>query len=560
MLTELNIRNLAIVDAVTLRYRAGLSVFTGETGAGKSIIVDALTALMGGKIDPSMVRSGSDGLDITACFDQTNMASVNQWLDEQGLAGEEDEDCILRRLQPTEGRGRAFINGRPVPLAQLRALASQLVEVHGQHAHQSLLKPAAQRNLLDQQLSSNGQKALNACVDSAGNFRELQDKIAELQQADGPEEDRQDYLRFLISELESANLIPEELAELDAEHQKAANASKIGQACQFALSTLYDEETGNAYELICSASSQIEPLSDLDHHLKEALELTESAKISLEESAKALRDALDQLDVDPARLSEIEARLATWHELARKHRCEPDELPEKLVTLRQELDEIEHRDQRIAELTHKLQECRDDWEKAALSLTKARTEAAETLSAEVSQWLRQLGMPAANFRIAIEQQETKPRPQGQDAIVFLLQANPGQAEAPLEKAASGGELSRTGLALKVSALKSNQTGTLIFDEVDSGIGGETADVVGSLLAKLGLDFQVLVVTHLPQVAAHGDQHYKVRKEIIEDRTFSRVEVLNSDARSAELARMLSGNESETALAHARELLDKSGKH
>lgn len=556
MLTELSIRNLAIVDAVSLEYQPGLSVFTGETGAGKSIIVDALSTLMGGKIEASMIRSDSDGLDVTACFDTNLLPPVQSWLQQQGLNTEDDE-CLLRRLQPANGRGRGFINGRPVPLAQLRELASQLIEIHGQHAHQALLKPAAQRQLIDNSLAGNDREAFEQCQILFNQYKDLKEQHRALSSSDSGDADRLDYLTFLISELRAANLQADELKELGNQHQKSANASSIALACNTALAALYEEDNGNAYSLINQACSQLESVLEMDAEFASVLETAESAKLQVEDCARSLRALLDQIDLDPNSLEEIESRLAVWHELARKHRCDPEELPAKLEALQEELNDLQHREEKLAVLDREIADCIEQWQSQADLLSKARKNAATAVAESVTHWLQQLGMPAASFNIAVTPESGLPRSLGQDSVQFLLQANPGQAEAPLEKAASGGELSRTGLALKVSALQGNQNSTLIFDEVDSGIGGETADAVGRLLAQLGEQFQVLVVTHLPQVAAHGDQHYQVRKEIIDNRTFSRVDQLENGHRTAELARMLSGNTSDTALAHAQELLKKA---
>ncbi len=555
MLRHLHIRNFAIVEHLELEFAPGMSVLSGETGAGKSILLDALGLTLGDRADSSVVRHGSERADISATFDLCDIPAVHGWLKDHEL--DSDEECILRRTVNADGGSRAFINGQPVPLTSLRELGEQLVDIHGQHAHQSLLKRDLQRQLLDDYAGITGD------VQKLGaHYRQwhaLHDELERLRQAQQDREARLELLRYQVDELEKLGLTTEELAELDAEHGRLANASRLVEGSQQISALLHGDDENSAISLLERGFAQLQELQDYDARLASASELLEGAIIQAKEGASELRHYADNIEVDPQRLMEVEQRLGTIHDLARKHHVERDELPGLLLTLQAELINLEASETRFGSLEGEIASLRKIYENEADAISSKRKTAALQLSQLVTANMQELGMGGGRFEITIDPNEHKePAAHGWDRVELLVTANPGQPLRPLAKVASGGELSRISLAIQVIAAGSGGIPTLIFDEVDVGVGGGTAEMVGRQLRRLGSERQVLCVTHQPQVAAQGHHHFQIRKSSSKGATRTEVTPLNGEDRVAEVARMSGGVEiTEQTLSHAREMIERA---
>jgi DNA repair protein RecN (Recombination protein N) len=558
MLRNLHIRNLAIIDELTLDFAPGFSVLTGETGAGKSILIDALGLLLGTRAEAALVRAGEEKAEIAGEFSLEDVPAAAAWLAARELG--DDGKCTVRRIVFAEGRTRAFVNGSPVTAGDLRGLGECLVDILGQNESQSLLRADVQRNLLDQygRLDSD----LAPVAAAAGELRTLDLQIASLSALQGQDPAQIDYLRFQVSELEALSLADGETAQLDAEHKRLINAGRLLEEGAAAQALLYGGEH-SAYDQLAAVLSALRNLAPLEPQFGEALGLAESAQALLREAADSLRRRLDRMEPDPRRLAEVEKRMAAIHELARKHRVREDELPARLAQLRTDLAGLGGGAERLEALKKVRTAMQASYHKAAARLTAARVGAAGVLSTEVSMRVRELGMPDAEFRVVVEPtRRAQASPQGEDWVRYDFSANPGQPPAPLAKVASGGELSRISLALQVSLHGGNSpqgsAATMIFDEVDAGIGGGTAETVGRQLRALGNSRQVLCVTHLAQVAAQGKVHFGIRKEVREGATFTQVDRLEGDARVEEIGRMLRGGElNEATEAMARDLLGQT---
>ncbi len=554
MLTHLHIKDLAVIRSVELELNAGMTTLTGETGAGKSILIDALGLGLGNRADNQMIRSGSERAEITAVFDIAANPAARHWLQEQGL--ESGDECILRRVLIRDGRSRAFINGTPAPLQLLHSLGGHLVEIHGQHAHQSLLKRNCQRTLLD---AYAGHPAL--VEQSQMQFQEWQSCREQLEQLRSASEERAarlDLLRYQVDELEALQLGRDELPALDSEHQRLSHAGKLQEGVAQTLDRLYDGE-GSVQETLAQLARELEALQELDGQLAAGQELLAGALIQVEEAATELRHYSETLELDPHQLEQLERRLEEIQDLARKYRIPPAELPDKLARLKTELDTLEQAAIHLEQLETTLAARRNRYLEAAGALSGSRRKAARKLEEQITLRLQTLGMPHSTFRIAIDPlPEERATRNGLDQVEFLISTNPGQPLQPLSRVVSGGELSRISLAIQVATLQCGQVPTLIFDEVDAGIGGGTAEIVGRLLRQLGGRRQVLCVTHLPQVAAQGHHHLQIRKQSGAKSAHTRVEPLSEAGRVQEIARMLGGMEiTEQTLAHAREMLSRS---
>jgi len=554
MLISIHINDLAVVSSLELEFNSGMTSLTGETGAGKSILIDALGLGLGNRADNSMIRTGSDRAEITVIFEVTSNPAVQHWLEEQALdAGDE---CILRRILIRDGRSRAFINGTPIPIQLLQSLGELLVDIHGQHAHQSLLKRNCQRDLLD---AYAGHLSLITQTDVHFQaWHTCQEKLKQLQTASEDRSARLDLLRYQTNELETLQLQEGETAELDSEHIRLSNMGKLQEVTAQALSRLYDRD-GSVQEILAHLSGELTELLPLDDRLTSSQELLASALIQIEEATAELRHYSDSLELDPAHLEQLEKRLQEIHDLARKYRVHPQELPEKLNTLQAELSELEHAEVHLVELEEQLTVSHTNYLQSARKLSNSRHKAAKKLEKTITETLHSLGMPQSVFKIAIDAlPEERATRSGLDQIEYLISTNPGQTLQPLSKVASGGELSRVSLAIQVATLQCGQIPTLIFDEVDTGIGGSIAEIVGKLLRQLGETRQVLCVTHLPQVAAQGHHHLQISKQSDKKNTHTTVQALHEDNRIQEIARMLGGMEiTEQTLAHAQEMVSKS---
>ncbi len=552
VLTELTIRHFAIIDRLRLELSSGLSVLTGETGAGKSIMFDALELALGGRAERTVVRAGQTRAEVVARFDISAQPALQAQLEEYDI--DRDDELLLRRIVGSDGRSRAYINGSPAPVAMLRRLGSQLVEIHGQHEHQTLGERSKQLELLD---AFAGSQPLLAELKMAYEQwqtaqRELESLRAEV--ALSPAE--LELLRYQRDELGPIAEHAATLDELHAEQQRLANAGSLIEAADSAWQRLDGDSDHNARSLLASAARTIDEHAELDPKLSEAASLLNGALIQTEEAAAALNQYRDQVDLDGTRLDEVENLLSSLHDAARKHRVETDDLPQKLHELDERLARAADAEQLEETLSQNLAKAADAFVQLAKRLSARRLAAASTLSDQITELMQQLGMAGGQFEIGADFNAERPfRPTGLDEITFMVSANPGQPLQPLSKVASGGELARIGLSVKVALVATDEVGTLIFDEVDAGVGGAIAQIVGEKLRAVGNERQVFCITHLPQVAACGHQHLKVAKSVDDDQTSTTVEALNKKARVDEIARMLGGVEiTAKTTAHASEMI------
>ena len=553
MLRSLNIRDFVIVDELDLDLDHGFTVLTGETGAGKSILLDALSLVLGERADPSQIREGKSKAEISALFslDGSLKELISNWLDEQGFNLEDDgTTLILKRIIDASGRSRAFINGGIATLNQTKELGNYLVDIHGQHAHQLLLKTGAQRDLLDHQAQLQEQ-----VLTVKGLYQQWQAAKKQLELAKSAGESLQKEQERLSWQLEELDLLAPkagEWAEIDVEYSRLANAAKLIEGSQNALAMLSEQE-GNAEELLGKAFTEIEDLAKLDSHLEDAKISLESAQIQISEATHSLNRYLQKIDVDPERLAEVEERLKALHSAAKKFKVTPENLPTIWIDIKEKVNAIKD-SQDLAALEKNLQATQAEYNKAAKSLSLSRNKAAKVLEKLVTEAMQDLSMAGGQFVIGIEPL-AEGNAYGLENIEFLVAGHPGVSPKPLSKVASGGELARISLAISVITSEASQIPTLIFDEVDSGIGGAVAETVGKRLKELGQAHQVLCVTHLAQVAAQGHQHWKVEKQSSDNSTTSSITGLNRQERVEEIARMLGGTEiTDTTRRHARELL------
>jgi DNA repair protein RecN (Recombination protein N) len=547
MLRRLFVRDFVIVDSLELDFDAGFGALTGETGAGKSILIDALSLALGERGDAALVRSGCERAEIAVEFEVAGSDAVTTWLRANDY--EAEETLLLRRVVDAGGRSRAYINGMPATLGQLREVGDLLVDIHGQHAHLSLLKPDSQRRLFDAQAG-----LADVAREVAARFhdwRSLHD--ARLKAAGDIEALRRerDLLEWQVKELAALAFDPAQWIEDNAEHNRLSHAVSLIEGVEAALALL--EESGAATELVDQAVAKIGHLVEHDAALREPAELLDGARIQLSEAAHALSRYRERLELDPSRLAELEARIEAVMAAARKHRVAPEELADTLAALQARLDELQAAADPEA-LAAKEAAALAHYREAAGKLSKGRTKAAKELGKAVTDAMQQLAMTGGRFEVALEPQDA-PAAFGMESIEFRVAANAGQPLRALAKTASGGELSRIGLAIQVIASSASEAPTLIFDEVDVGIGGGVAEIVGRLLKQLGGERQVLCVTHLPQVAAQADWQWSIAKETADGVTLSRVTPLDDASRIDEIARMLGGVKiTDTTRRHAREML------
>lgn len=551
MLVSLHIRDFAIIDELEVELHRGMTALTGETGAGKSILLDALGLLLGDRADAGAVRHGAERADLSASFDINTLAGARQWLEARSL--DLDDDCQLRRVIAREGRSRAYINGTSVPLQLLRELGEHLVDIHGQHEHQSLMKRDLQRQLLDRH--GKHSDMLNTLASLQHNWKRAQADIDAIVGTGNDRDSRLEFLRFQLQELDELAPQAGEAETLHTELARLSNAGQLLETCASHGDALYDDDR-SAHDLLGQAVSDLAPLTDIDPALKEASELFNGALIQLEEGVNLLRDYRDRVELDPQRQQEVEQRLDALHKVASKHHIEVEALPGFHQRLGTELEQLEQADQRLDALEQQRQALESDYRKAADKLHKARIKTAKQLSKQVSEAMQTLGMNGGQLDIDVNQTPSNNlSPLGNDQVEFRVSANPGQPPAPLAKVASGGELSRISLAIQVIASEASDIPTLIFDEVDSGVGGAVADTVGQQLKALGEHRQVLCVTHLPQVASQAHQHLQVTKLTGDQSTRTRIRALDTEERVEEIARMLGGQKITRATRdHAQEML------
>nr|VFK37883.1 MAG: DNA replication and repair protein RecN [Candidatus Kentron sp. TC]VFK41680.1 MAG: DNA repair protein RecN (Recombination protein N) [Candidatus Kentron sp. TC]VFK53809.1 MAG: DNA repair protein RecN (Recombination protein N) [Candidatus Kentron sp. TC] len=554
MLVHLIVRDFVIVDRLELAIQPGMTVMTGETGAGKSILVDALGLTLGERANGVVVRAGCKRAEIIAVFDISRQPDVREWLREQAIDSEECE-CILRRSISADGRARAFINGRPAPLQLLRELGDRLVDIHGQHAHQSLLKNSVQRDIVDAYGGNDSyrKEIAELYAESKEKNRELRHYAGE----SGEENDaRLEWLRFQVEEIEGLNLEPDEMDALDEEHRRLGHGAEIISACQGILDQIGLDSDDAVLGRIDTSLRALHGLCSYDRRLEDIYTLFDTAIIHLKEGAGTLRQYASGLGVDEERLRWVEARLASIHDLARKHRVPPDGLAKLAEELREEIIRIEQSATLITELHRQLAALKEQYRVLASRLRERRIDAGAKLSAEVTKNLQRLGMPGGKLEISVlPRDDEHPMPSGLDEVVYKVSTNPGQSAKPLTQVVSGGELSRIALAIQVIVSEDTGTPTLIFDEVDAGIGGQVAEIVGRHLRHLGRTRQVLCITHLPQVASQAHHHLKVQKCADEDSTQISLASLNEPGRIREIARMMGGVRiTAKTRAYAREML------
>lgn len=553
MLTQIQIQNFAIIEQLDVDFQSGLTVVTGETGAGKSIMIDALSLVLGDRADASVIRANEAQADITAQFTIENQRDVSDWLTEQAL--DADDECLLRRVVQREGRSKAFINGRAVTLNMLRELGEMLVDIHGQHAHQALSKRTQQRQILDS--FGKLQKQVKDVENAWLSWRKKAMLLEELKTSAQERIDRRELLSYQVQELESLQLSAEELETIEDEHRRLSHISELVQATASHTQTLYLDEQNNIYSQLSKITAELESLTAIDGDLNESLELIHSAQIQVQEAYQSLEQYQRSIDQDPQAQQQVEERLTGLHEVARKHRIEMGQLIDHFNELAEELGQLDSDNEQTEQLEAECVKAEQAFLKLAKKLSADRHTAARKLTKSVNHYLAQLGMEGGQFAVDFaDTNEQKPGQSGLDKIEFMIAANPGQPLQPLSKVASGGELSRMSLAIQVVTHSDTSIPCLIFDEVDVGIGGGTAEVVGNLLAELAERAQVLCVTHQAQVAVKGGQHFSVRKASHQDQTVTSVVALEGQSRTEEIARMIGGIEiTDKTLKYAEELLN-----
>ncbi|MDA8364699.1 MAG: DNA repair protein RecN [Gammaproteobacteria bacterium] len=557
MLRELLIRDFAIIHSLELELGPGLTVVTGETGAGKSILVDALALALGGRADAAAIRQGCDRSEVSATFGLHARQDASRWLDDHDLTADTNEECVLRRVIESGKPSRAYINGRPVPLQMLRELGEHLVDIHSQHEHQSLLRRDVQRQILDDYAGLTADLARLA--DCHARWRSLRSRRDAMSREGSDRNQRLELLRHEVSELRALDLGADEIAQLEEEHARLANASELLQGAQAVSNSLFDDDQIALAPSLAQAIGRLEALSEHDARLGAIMTLLGEAAIRIDEAASQLHQYLDNLELDPQRLHWIDQRIAAVHDLARKHKVRPEELPNVLERLATELGDIENHDVNLETLDRDLASARAAYFEIARSVSASRQTAAKRLAGEVRKQMQGLGMPGGEFEIRLAGlDDSQATATGLEQAEFLVSANAGQAPRPLSKVASGGELSRISLALQVATARIGRIPTLIFDEVDVGIGGGVSEVVGLQLRALGTQRQVICITHLPQVAAQGNHHMQVSKRTQDGLTITRIAALPEKERVREIARMLGGMEiTRQTLALATDMLDRA---
>ncbi len=552
MLTSLYVRQLAVVEAAEITFGAGLTVVSGETGAGKSLLVDALMLLAGARADSTMVRAGSERAELSAEFDLGQLPLAQAWLQQQAL--DEDGACQLRRVIRSEGSSRAWINGRPANARQLAELCSLLLEIHGQHEHQALLSRTHQMRLLD--TFADHPQLLSAVRDSATQWHAAGTRMRALGGGDDRAQ-RIELLRHEVDELQQWALTGDALHELEASHKRLANAERLAGGVADISDRLDRDDELDLRHVLSRAHADLERLASLDDQLIATVQLLDTAQIQIGEAVDSLSRYAQDADLDPQRFAALDDHLSHLHELSRRHHVGIDELPDKLAALQVELAELENAGVALEQLDALRHRLATEHAQAAAALSVSRTAAAARLGTAVSTLMGELGMAGGTLVVQLEPVDSgQPDAQGRERCELLVSTNPGQPPQPLRKVASGGELARISLAIEVATLSDDTVASMVFDEVDSGIGGAVAEVVGQKLRALGATRQVLCVTHLPQVAAQGHHHLRVSKHTDGHATHTRIDDLDAAARRDELARMLGGLEiTRQTRAHARQMLD-----
>ena len=555
MLTQLTINNFAIVRHLDIELNKGMSVITGETGAGKSIAIDALGLCLGQRTEAAMLREGQERADVCATFYIAPQSAAAKWLAEQELQDHDNpESCILRRIINNEGRSKAFINSTPVSAAQLKELGQQLIHINGQHASQLLLKSDFQLQTLDHFCSH---PALLAQMrEDYQHWKTLQQQVKTFKQKCAENEAKKQLLQYQVNELDEFNLQPNEFLELEEDHKRLSNSEELTSLSQSVLQLLSENETVSVDSLLYRASQHLDELAALDNQYADVQTMLNDTLIQVQEATSSLHSLSSGIEQDPYLLEEIETRMSQAIHLARKHNVQAADLVEFHQTLKAELATLVDFSESEEELIAQEKQAFEKMQQTATALHQSRQQGADKLSAEVTQSIKQLAMENAQFFVALDTDYSKITANGADSVAFNLQSNLGQSAQPLAKTASGGELSRIALAIQVLTSDKTAIPTLIFDEIDVGISGATASVVGKLLRHLGNKCQVLCVTHLPQVACQGHHHFTVEKFTVSGKTETNMTALSAQDRVKALARLLGGAQiTDHALANAQEMLD-----
>jgi len=559
MLIQLIVKNLAIVDSLELEFDQGLSVLTGETGAGKSILIDALGLVLGDRADSSMVRHGEQRADITACFDINNFKQLQDWMQEKDLLDEDlQADCILRRSIGSNGRSKGYVNSQAVPMQLLRELGEKLVNIHGQNTHQALLRCETQKQLLDGYAKL--RPLVSSCDELYKQWKKSSKEYRQLQESSSNQIQHIELLKFQLTELEEFFPVEKELQALEEEYQRLSHSSQIMQALEKIHQDLTENENYCCQHMLSSATKELEELQQYDSQLDNLYEIASNALLQIEEASSEVRQYLSSIDVDPQRLNELNERIGAYYDLARKHQCDAYELHQKKLQIETELQHFENSDEHLIALEQQIKQLQEAYFKQAKQLSQQRQKHSSQLATQVEKHIHELGMQHAHFSIQLEpnQSLSQPLPGGLEQVNFMVSTNPGQPAGLLSKIVSGGELSRISLAIQVVTAQCSDIPTLIFDEVDVGIGGGISEMIGAKLALLGNQAQILCVTHQPQVAAFAQQHFMVEKNSGKQSTTSSILPLDKEQRISELSRMLGGiNISDTTRSHAQEMLTQA---
>ncbi|MFT4635801.1 MAG: DNA repair protein RecN (Recombination protein N) [Arenicella sp.] len=557
-LTEMTIRNFAIIKQLELEVDEGLTVVTGETGAGKSIVLGALNLILGSRAEVDMIRHGEDQCEITALFSINGLGNVQSWLQARDLdkAADNKNYCLVRRVVRINKPTKCYINDQPTTLTSLRELGYMLVDLHGQHEHQSLMRLAEQRRIIDQ--FADHSDSLKVMANLAAQFHRLERELKSVSQNQTDNADRMELLSFQLNELDEASILDGEFEELEQDHSRLSNSKSLIDGIESAIDSLFQNEASNVSAELGRSVNQLSPLIEFDSNLQAANELLNSALAQVEEAQGALESARARIDQDPERLQEVEHRRDTLINLARKHRCAENTLPERHAALQTEYQRLESAHTQPERLQKELNDLRDHYTKVAYEVSSNRQAVAETLSKSISEQMQDLGMSGGELAINVEPHISDNiivSEFGLDHIEFMVSTNHGMPLKSLNKTASGGEVSRISLAIQVITSEKSDTPTLVFDEVDVGVGGKVAQIVGTRLRKLGRNAQVICITHLPQVASQGDQHIFIDKISNDSETYSTLIKLDEEMRTTEIARMLGGEViTDRTRAHAQEML------
>lgn len=552
MLLSINISNYTLVESLEIEFAQGTTAITGETGAGKSLVLDALGMALGDRADTDTIRHGKERAEITATFDINTIEAAKTWLDANDFNS--DENCILRRIYTQEGRSRGYINGQPSTMSQLQELGDMLTDIHSQHEHQSLLRKETHRRLLDEY--ANAEDLATKVASDYSAWHKVHIDLTNLLQRSDELDDRKDLLNFQVNELQQIDLTAKHLEQLELEQKTLANAEQIVQDSHNLLAICGQAEGFNLRDSLNKALSILANIEYKPEALKITEELLQGGLIQIEEAINEISHHIDRFEADPQRLQIVEEQLSAIFQLSRKHRVNPDQLETTLQTLEAELKNLIGGSENINALEEKLADLASSYEKSAKQLSSKRKAASKAMSKDINRQLQKLSMEGAELLVQLSPvNNSEYRSRGLEETEFLLATNPGQPHKMLAKIASGGELSRVSLAIQVVAASHSTMPTLVFDEVDVGIGGSTADIVGQLIKQLGERGQVISVTHQPQVAAHAHHHYRASKVIEDNSAESLMAPLNQQQRVEELARMLGGAKvTKQTLSHASELL------